>query len=207
MRLVPLLALVLLTGAQASNDTTDTFALFKCTVSLPVVYQTTNAKGHQVLATFKLNGNDLVNLALGRSLDTKLDPKTEVLAFASDQSTPGAGSQLVVFNPTSQAVTATVFSTSDFGLLSNEDFTQNAAFATANFNFTVVGDPGHDALIFGALAVGGTGKSAGSFASTSVAGPFEFRFTDDQEVTTTIEGLVLKGKIKASGGQLASLQL
>jgi hypothetical protein len=209
MRLVPFLALALalLPGAQASSDGTDTFALFKCTVSLPVVHQTTNAKGHQVLASFKLDGNDLVNLTLGRSLDTKLDKATEVLAFASDQSTPGAGSRLVILNPSTHEVTATVFFTTNFVLVNNEDFTQNDAFADAQLQESSLGDPAHDALHASTIAVAGSGKSAGSLQSTAVAGPVSFTFTDAQDVTSTIEGVVLKGKLKVSGPQLESLQL
>ncbi len=156
------------------------------------------------MATKTLKSDDIVNLALGRALGTKLDSKTEVLAFASDVSTPGAGSMLIVFNPSTTQITTTIFNTSNFVLLSNQDFTQNDAFSGVTIQATSLGDPVHDGFQQTTVAMGGTGKSSGSFATSSVAGPISFAFTTN-DVTTTIDGLVLKGKLKASGPQLAQL--
>jgi hypothetical protein len=204
MKLAILLLAALASVGFAPPPTADTFAVFKCSVTLPVVFQTLNGKGQQVLATKTLKSDDLVNLALGRPLGTKLDSTTEVLAFASDVSTPGAGSKLIVFNPTAQDVTTIVFLTDNFVLLSNETFTQNEAFSNALITETSLGDPVHNSLHAKTMAMAGTGKSSGSFASTSVAGPFSFTSTTGG-VTTTTSGLVLKGKLKASGPQLALL--
>lgn len=206
MRLLALAVLALLLPAADTSDAGNTFALFKCTVTLPVVHQTTNTQGEQVLATVKLDSADLVNLALGRPLDTKLDKDTEVLAFASNQTTPGAGSRLVVLNPGNDTVTATVFLTSDFVLLHNEDFSKNSAFAHGDIQATVLGTPAENGFGASSLALSGNGKSAGSFSSTAVTGPVSFVFTDDDGLHE-IEGVVLKGKLKAGGPQLASLRL
>jgi len=182
----------------------DTFAVYKVSVTLPVVHQTLNAQGKQVLATRTLKTPDIVNLALGRPLSTKLDPATEVLAFASNVTTPGAGSLLVVFNPATDSITTTVFSTSGFVLLADEDFRKNVAFAHADIQATGLGDPGLNGFQASTLAMAGTGKSSGSFATTSAAGPLSFTSTEGG-VTTTLSGLVTKGKLKASGPQLALL--
>ena len=48
------------------------------------------------------------------------------------------------------------------------------------------------------LEAAGTGKF-GSLSSTAVIGPVSFTFTDANNVTTTINGIVLKGKAKGSG--------
>jgi hypothetical protein len=69
---------------------------------------------------------------------------------------------------------------------------------------TTVGDFTHNALLATTFTVSGVGKSASSFSSTSVAGPVSFTFTDAANVTTTIVGLVVKGKAKA-GKPLAVL--
>jgi hypothetical protein len=205
MRLLPLLALALLVPTSASGGAGgDTFVVFKCSVSLPVVHSTTNAKGHVVLATFKLDSADIVNLALGRPLDTKLDPQTEVLAWASDVTTPGAGSQIVVFDPGTDTITALVCDSSAFVLVSDEDFSKNAAFANLELQATSLGEPLENGFADSTLSAAGTGKNSGSFSSTALAGPVSFKFTEGGE-TTTIEGVVTKGKLKVSGPQLAFL--
>jgi hypothetical protein len=204
-------AIMVLTGvlvmrsAPAPAAIADTFAVFAASVTFPVMFQTTDAHGNQVIATKTLKTPDVVNLALGRSLATKLNKATETLAFASDVSTPGAGSMLVVFNPTLQTIVATVFTTSNFVLLSNQDFSKNAAFSDVTIQTTVDGDPVHNRFQTTTLAMAGTGKSAGSFSATSMGGPITITITDASNVTTTIDGLVVKGKLKASGKQLAQL--
>lgn len=182
----------------------DTYQVFRCSVTLPVVHETLDAKGEQVLATLTLKSDDILNLALGRPLGTKPDKATEVLAFASNSTTPGAGSLLVVFNPQSEQVTTVVFATSGFVLLHDEDFSQNVAFAQADIQATSLGTPAEHGFLASSLSTGGKGKSAGAFAATSLAGPVHLRFTQGGE-TTEIEGLVLKGRLKASGPTLAVL--
>jgi hypothetical protein len=199
------LSVALVMRSAPAPAVADTFVLFAASVTLPVLFQTTDSHGQQVIATKTLKTADIVNLALGRSLTTKLDKTTETLAFASDVTTPGAGSKLVVFNPTTQTIIATVFTTSTFVLLSNQDFSKNAAFSDVIVQKTGVGDPAHNGFQTTALAMAGTGKSAGSFAATSMGGSITIKFTDASNVTRTIDGLVVKGKLKASGKQLAQL--
>jgi hypothetical protein len=199
------LSLALVMRSAPAPATTDTFVVFAASVTLPVLFQTIDSHGQQVIATKTLKTADPVNLALDRSLATKLDKATETLAFASDVSTPGAGSKLIVFNPTAQTITATVFTTSNFVLLSNQDFSKNAAFSDVTIQTTAVGDPAHNGFQTTTLAMAGTGKSAGAFSATSMGGPITITFTDASNVTTTIGGLVVKGTLKASGKQLAQL--
>jgi len=194
-----LLASALAFHAAGAAALSDVFEIEKATVTLPVVYQTLDSHGLNVLATKTLKTDDLVNLALGRSLATKLDKSTEVLAFAADASTPGAGSKLIVFNPTTKTITATVWNFgNDFVLLSNDDFSKNSAYGSMVVVATTAGDPAHNGLLTTTLTAAGTGKF-GSLSSTAVIGPVSFTFTDKNNVTTTINGIVLNGKAKGSG--------
>lgn len=201
--LLALAALLSVAAAPGPGDG-DTYQVFRCNVTLPVVHETLNAKGEQVLATLTLKSADILNLALGRPLGTQPDKATEVLAFASNSTTPGAGSVLVVFNPQTDQVVTTVFATSGFVLLHDEDFSKNVAFAQADIQATSLGTPAENGFLASTLSTGGNGKSAGSFAASSLAGPVHLRFTQAGE-TTEIEGLVLKGRLKASGPTLAVL--
>ncbi len=150
----------------------------------------------------KLSTNDVINLALGRSLTTKPDKKTEVLALAADDSTPGTESQLIVFNPTTKTFTTQVWSLSNVTLISNADFTSIAGAADANFIATTLGNPALNGFGATTLSGGGTGKGSGFSAkatSTSLSGPITLEFTDGSNVTTTINGIVINGKFKAGG--------
>jgi hypothetical protein len=188
---------LLVSHAAPAAAAGDVFEVSLFSMTLPVQFQTLDSHGKQVIATKTLKTADIVNLALGRPLSTKLDKATETLAFAADASTPGAGSTIVVFNPTTNTITATPFTTSNFILLSNQDFSKNVAYSNIDVQATTVGDFTHNALLATTFTVSGVGKSGSSFSSTSVAGPVSFTFTDASNVPTTITGVVSKGKGKA----------
>lgn len=205
MRYGTLFGMLALVVVPSGRATADTFEVSKASVTLPVVYQTLDSHGVQILATKTLKTADVVNLALGRSLATKVNKKTEVLALAGNATTPGADSQVVVFNPQTNTITAKVWDFgNDFVLLSNEDFSKNAAAGSMVFATTAVGDPVHNGFSTTTVTMGGTGKAQAVATSTAIVGPLSFKFTDASNVTTIINGLVLKGKFK-SGGFLAVL--
>jgi len=181
------------------------FLVFKASVTLPVQFPGLDKKGNPATLVRKLGTNDIINLALGRSLATKPDKATEVLALAADDSTPGTLSKLVVYNPSSNSFTATVWTQSNSTLLSNPNFTNIVGVANANIVATTLGTPSQNGFSATVLSGGGTGKGTGGSAkaaSTSLSGPLKFTVTDANNVTTTIDGIVIAGKFKAGGGSL-----
>ena len=64
--------------AQATED----YFVFRARASIPVL-EVVSGQAVDKIAKMVLTGNDIVNLALGRSLDTKVNPKTEILAVAA----------------------------------------------------------------------------------------------------------------------------
>jgi hypothetical protein len=171
-----------------------------------VQYPGLDANNNQVVKVRKLATNDIINLALGRSLTTKPDKKTEVLTLAADNTTPGTESQVIVFNPTAQTFTTPVWTLSNITLFSNADFTSVVGAANATFVATTLGTPALNGFAASVLSGGGTGKGTGfsaKAASTALSGPVIFTATDANNVTTTINGLVINGKFKAGGKVLA----
>jgi hypothetical protein len=105
---VALVAQVLLPRAAHAAD----FLVFPVKISLPVQSVIIGFDLDKVVKT-TLKETDLVNLALGRPLKSKVDKKTEVLAVALTTEGPSSSprAQLIVFNPSltgAAAVTAVV---------------------------------------------------------------------------------------------------
>jgi hypothetical protein len=196
---------LLLLVAPASAGAQVTFLVFKATLEIAARFQTVDGGGNPVIGIRKLKTNDIINLALGRSLATKPDKKTEVLALAADNTTPGPLSKLVVYNPTTNTFTATVWDFSGVALFSNADFSDNVGIGNATFVATVLGDPTKNGFSSTTLSGGGTGKGTGGSAkaaSTALSGRIMFTTTDANNVTTTIDGLVISSKFKAGGKTL-----
>ena len=126
-----------------------------------------------------------------------------VLALAGDASTPGPQSSVVVFNPATRTITATVWTFSNFMLLANADFSVNYVTAEANFVATTLGTPAQNGFQASTIAVAGVGKhgagGALSVTSTAVAGPVAFH-----DAGTLVNGLMLKGKFKTGGASLGA---
>jgi hypothetical protein len=158
----------------------------------------------------KLSDKDLLNLALGRPLGTKIDKATEVLAVAL--SFGPATAKLVVFDPSksgSAAVTTTVAQITglDFDVASVAGGALGQGVANVVIGETTLGDPAHDALHATTALVTGTGK----LAPTAVAGPelkiaikglvagrVSFTTTKGGQ-PTTFNGLIVNGKAKVAG--------
>jgi hypothetical protein len=199
------LAALLLALAPARAGAQVTFLVFKATLELAVRFQTVDGGGNPIVAVRKLKTNDVINLALGRSLATKPNKATEVLALAADDSTPGPLSRLVVYNPATNTFTTTVWTLSGVALFSNTDFSDNVGIGNATFAATTLGDPAKNGFSSTTLAGAGTGKGTGGSAkaaSTALSGRVKFTTTDANNVTTTIDGLVVSAKFKAGGKTL-----
>ncbi len=191
--------LVLALTAPASAAPSVTLEFWKAALTMEIQV---GSPGGPIVKR-KLKSNDVVNLALGRPLSTKVDKKTEVLALAGDASTPGPQSSVVVLNPTTLTITATVWTFTDFTLLNNADFSLNYVTAEANFVATTLGTPAQNGFHASTIGVAGVGKHADSGAlsvtSTAVAGPVSF-----SDAGTLVSGLMLKGKFKTGGASVGA---
>ncbi len=204
-RLITIAAMIFLLAAPTPSSAQIPYLVVKASLSLDVQFQGLDAQSNPVVKVQKLSTNDIINLALGRSLSTKPDKNTEVLALAADDSTPGLGSLLVVFNPNTQAFTTNVWTQSNVTLLANQDFSGAVvAIATLTIPQTTLGSPSLNGFLQSTLSAGGSGKgeNGAKGAAKSLSGTINFKFTDANNVTTTINGIVIAGKFKAGGKSL-----
>jgi hypothetical protein len=210
-RLAAVMLVSLLLAVPASSYAQIPFAFFKASVNLTVQFPGTDKNGNPAVSVRKLSSNDILNLALGRSLTTKPDKNTEILALAMDDGSPGADSKLIVYNPSANSVTTTVWAQSNATLVFNgvED-SSGVGIADVNIQATTLGDPTHNGFAASVLSGGGSGKGNGSSVSasaTSLSGPLTFTVTDGNAAPVTIHGIVTGGKFKAGGKLLGSLFL
>lgn len=178
--------------------------IFAIKVSLPVNV----VVGGQIVQR-TLKENDIVNLALGRPLGTKVDKNTEVLAAAV-----GAYEivgQVIVANPTqnglAQVTTVVAEPTSlDVEKAYLNSGRQGLGTATGTVVATTLGNPALNALLTSTLwgGAGGKGKgfeSGSASVKGSIAGRLSFRVTENGQ-TTTFAGFIVNGKGKVSGKPL-----
>ncbi|HEY2387557.1 MAG TPA: hypothetical protein VGK30_11395 [Candidatus Binatia bacterium] len=207
-RLAAVMLVSLLLAVPTSSYAQVPFAFFKATLNLTVQFPGTDKNGNPAVSARKLSSNDILNLALGRPLTTKPDKNTEVLALAADGGSPGADSRLIVYNPSTNSVTTTVWTQSSVTLIFN-GVEESSAVGVANVNVqaTTLGDPTHNGLAASVLFAGGSGKGTGSGISgsaTSLNGSLTFTVTDGNAAPVTIPGIVTAGKFKAGGKSLGS---
>jgi hypothetical protein len=157
----------------------------------------------------KLDEKDVVNLALGRPLGTKVDKKTEILALATafEGSSGSPLSKLVVFDPTKTGparITRTVARATSLELESATAGTAVTGQGIATAEIQANGDA-EESLNVTAVLLTGSGKAPappGPDGTVSlkgaIGGRFSFTTTEGGE-TTTISGFVVNGKVSASG--------
>ncbi|HEY2387761.1 MAG TPA: hypothetical protein VGK30_12430 [Candidatus Binatia bacterium] len=212
MRTLSVLATAVLSLAAVRPAAATNFFVYKASLKL-VVQRVEIGQGgaFDTFVTKKLGNAELINLALGRPLDTKIDPKTEILAGAGTFSADAAQSKLIVFDPTQNGV-AQIKAT--IGTVSTLDFThaylasksQGAGFGTAVVAATTAGDPNSNGFLQSTFfcngagsgthdGVGGNAKVSGKGSGT---GRLMFKFTD-QSGTHTFDGIVAKSEGKVSG--------
>src|SRR5262249_12973421 len=85
-----------------------TIYVFKASLTLPAVQTIVRQNADtDLVVTHKLGDKDLVNLALGRPLGSKVDGKTEILAWAGTfepLSSPTPFTRLIVFDPSQNGI-------------------------------------------------------------------------------------------------------
>jgi hypothetical protein len=208
-RLADVLLVSLLLAFPTASRAQIPYTIYKATVNLTVQFQGTDKNGNPAVLVRKLSSNDILNLALGRSLTTKPDKNTELLALALDDGSPGEASQLVVWNPTAHSITTVVWMQSNAQLFFNGvDDSSGVGIANINIQATTLGDPTHNGFTASTLFGGGSGKGNGSSVSasaTSLSGPVTFTVTDGNAAPATISGVVTDGKFKAGGKFLGAV--
>ena len=165
----------------------------------------------------KLGNNDIINLALGRPLGSKVDSKREVLAVALTFEDPSDTplSKVIVFDPSQNGplqIKAVVLTGThlDFDKAYLASKSQGAGTGTGVIHDTIVGDFTNNRFISTTL-VGG-GEAAGTHLNPqaplafgiSVSGKARFsgriKFAAFQNgVPVSFDGFIVKGEGKASG--------
>jgi hypothetical protein len=203
-------ALAFVAGFASPVLATD-FFVFKAGVTLPT--NTVIERPSEPTDTFltrKIGNKELVNLALGRALGTKVDGKTEILALAITYDEEAEKSRLIVFDPSQNGtaqIKATLATVDGLSLQCGFKSSSLGGWGTGSATFveTTIGDAAQFALLPSTLTGGASGSGVsdfGKFGKVSgkgvLAGTFSFRFTDAGG-TRVFDGLVVNGKFKASG--------
>jgi hypothetical protein len=203
------LAQILVARPAAAAD----FLVFPVKVSLPIDMVVVGMETDRVVKK-TLKEKDLVNLALGRPLGTKVDKQTEILAVAATFEPPSQSplAKLIVFDPSqnglAQITTVVAQATAlDFESASVKGGAQGQGTASAEIQETVLGDPAQNALHATTILGTAAGKASayvppGLDLKVSVkgvvVGRVSFTMTAGGQ-TTTFAGFVVNGKAKASG--------
>lgn len=206
------LALVLTPTSRASAAVG--FVVYPATIKL-VVQAIPDQYGDLIL-TKKIGNKEIINLALGRPLETPINKGTEILAGAGTYADDAAQSKLIVFDPSQngvnqiKAVVGTIGSI-DFTNIYLAKKSQGAGFGTTVFATTTLGDPAQNGFLQSTLQGSGAGSgnhdpfggSAKVSGKGSLAGRLRFKFTNAQG-TQTFDGIIIKGQAKVSGKPIGS---
>jgi hypothetical protein len=203
-------AAVVFTAMQSAANA-DWFFIFKAVAMMPVQQEATDSKGNDIIIKKTLGSNDLVNLALGRSLSTKPNPDTEILALAHNSTTPST-SKLIVYNKNTQQIVATICKTTSLPGIQqtdklNTEKEKGDGIAVVSFQATTLGTPAKNGVTsattaYGAATGSWTPTPTGpvfALKATALIGPMKFRVTDASNVTTNFDGLVVNGMFQTTG--------
>jgi hypothetical protein len=202
-------ASALLGFARPAAGQTD-FYVYAVTAKL-VAQMTVVGPVSDVVVTRKLGNAEIINLALGRPLTTKIDKKTEILAGAGTYADHALESKLIVFDPSQnglaqiKAVVGTIAS-ADFTTGYFASKSAGVGFGTANFAATTLGNPAQNGFLpWSGQGSGGGSGSHDPFGGNSkvsgkgtASGRIRFVYTDASG-THTFDGIIAKGQAKASG--------
>ena len=232
-------AMLLLTAMESPGA--ETLVIFKAAAALPV---TMVIPGHfdgmdfvnDVRVSKTLKGDDLVNLAMGRSLGTKVDKTREVLALALADEGPGdvaaPTTRVIVYNPDPAVATdperikATIFTLSalsfDAATISGKPTGQGIGTVAVTPTPDPPPDPAGDATKNALLATSLDGAAIASATLSSVdasitgfkvtlkglGGAFHFKYTDAKHpASTDIDGILISGMFTTTGKPLKTLSL
>jgi hypothetical protein len=200
------LLFAVLLGAQcllAAPAAATDFFVFPVKISLPVRMVEVGTDPGSIVEK-KLTQKDVVNLALGRPLGTKVDKKTEILAVAGARFEENIQKgRLIVFDPSQNGlaqikvvVAQPIVIDREVALLEKGEQGQG----TMTGQVLEVGDPGENGLHATIGWVSGDGKrkeDKGTFKGI-VAGRVSFNTTENGQ-TKTFSGYVVNGKVSVSG--------
>jgi hypothetical protein len=208
----------LLLGAVAPKAMAQSHGagVFRVQVSLPAeMVVTGTGANYDTIARKTLTAPDIVNLALGRPLTTKVNPKTEVLAaevfYESHSNSPQ--SQLIIYDTTQNGEAGVKAVVGTLKTLEWQNAYQNLVnsgfgIATGVFNATTNGNPATNGFLASTFQLAGLalGKHlyivsdahAAPTASISIQAHLNFVYTDAKG-THHFDGFVVAGHATVSG--------
>lgn len=204
--LIATIAVVLSAAPAFATD----FFVFKAGAVLPVATVIEQpAAPTDLFITRKLGPNQLINLALGRPLETKVDAKTEILAVAITFAEDAQLSKVIVFDPSQNGaaqVKATIahLDTIELARGYKSNGQSGSAAATIAVQATVLGAPAQNGFLASTLHGAGSGGGPFGFGTPEkgagkgiVTGRLRFHVAGG-----LFDGIVTQGKVKASGKRL-----
>lgn len=199
------LAAIVFTLSESPAGATD-FFVFPVKVSLPVVMV---VPGSSVVVKRTFKEKDVVNLALGRPLDAKIDKKREILAVMGGREEldlPKA--RIIVYDPTQNGLAQVTTIVAEPIVIDRQTAflvkgKQGHGLITGRTLETTLGDPTHNAIHTAIGWASGAGKKNGTSGSASgiVAGRASVTLTEAGQ-TTTLAGFIVNGKVKATAKPL-----
>ena len=187
-----------------------TYHIFKAVSLMPIQVESTDKAGNGVLVKMSLGNKELINLALGRSVDTAI-PSNVLLALAYNIDNP-ALNKWVVFNTTTKLFMGTVANGVSLPALpvTTDKLTGNAngGGGVAIMNFVPTPSIGLNGIVSATTAYGAaqgtwTSTPAGpifALKASALFGPMVVKITNSKTgVTTTYDGIVVQGMFQTSG--------
>lgn len=213
---LPLTALTLALAGSAFADPGDRHFIFKATALLPVQIEKIDKKGEIIVSKVSLGTKELVNLATAQPVYEALDSKTEILAVDVNHDDENS-SVLIVFNPTTESIVARIITLAAGGAPSVRGGTNSHSDKSKGTGLS----PGSilaTAPSFGAPAIalnslGNTDICAAAngtwtpteagpkftLSATGIIGDIKGIMTDKKDVTSALDGVVIKGMFTSSG--------
>lgn len=211
------LSLVILWAARSAGlAQTHETGVFKATLSLPAQMVVIGlGPDYDKVVRKTLKNNDIINLALGRPLSTKVNTKTEVLAAAVSYESPSNAplSQLIIYDPTQngqagvRAIVATL-QTLEWQNAYGPSLNSGFGVARGTILATTVGNPSENGFLASTFSGGGSGtgkhlyivgdEKASPVASVFIQSHLKFVYTDTQG-THSFDGFVVNGTARLSG--------
>ncbi len=200
------------TGLAQTHDT----GVFNVKLMLPVqMVVLGQGPDYDKVVKKTLNNNDVINLALGRPLSSKVNAKTEILAAAVSFESPSNAplSQLIVYDPTQngQAGVVTVVArlqTLEWQNAYGPSVNSGFGVASGTFQATTLGNPSQNGFLASTFSGSGsaTGKhlyivgdeKASPVATAFIKSHLKFVYTDTQG-THSFDGFVVNGTARLSG--------
>jgi len=182
--------------------------VFAVTMNLPAQMVVVGVQSDTV-TQITLNNTAIVNLALGRPINTKLNSKTEVLAAAAtfESHSNAPQSQLIVYDPTQNGeagvrVVVATLQTLDWQNAYENTINTGFGIATGTINATTLGNPAQNGFLISTFTGGGSGSGKHLFsvgdakaapkANITVHSHIKFVYTDSKG-THNFDGIIANG--------------